>query len=500
MTNPSEPSHPSSASKPPARPIWRHTSWLFQPIDGSTLAVFRIGFGILLVCEAFRIHSKVQTEFLATKCPFRYDLFDWLPTPSESGFLAIVLALGISATFVAVGLFYRLATITLLFTYTFVFLLEQTLYNNHYYLVSLLCLLFAVTRADATIALSNLFRPNPRHSIARWNVVVFQAQLFIMYFYAGVAKLNDDWLRCEPMRSMLRDRADRFPIEGLLNDPYVVLFFTYGGMIFDLVIGFLLLNRKTRPIAVVLVLLFHLSNRWMFTIGIFPYLGICSTVVFFEPDTPRRVVRWIGRRCGVKVFSDTTSSEGPAVSENTRRVVLTFMGIYFAIQVLIPLRHFLYPGNVSWTEEGHKFAWHMKLRSKDGLFRFYVTDPETGLEQAVDQTKYLTNRQQEEISTRPQLLLRFAHFLRDEQLRQGVAEPVVRVDSLAALNGRPYQFLIDPAVNLAETPRHLLTPASWIVPLEESDIVGDYPETFEERVDRMRAVLRRRQGEPDSEP
>jgi len=34
---------------------------------------------------------------------------------------------------------------------------------------------------------------------------------------------------------------------------------------------------------------------------------------------------------------------------------------------LVPLRHLLYPGYVSWNEQGHRFAWQMKLRDKEGF-------------------------------------------------------------------------------------------------------------------------------------
>ena len=45
----------------------------------------------------------------------------------------------------------------------------------------------------------------------------------------------------------------------------------------------------------------------------------------------------------------------------------------------MPLRHFLYPGDPSWTEEGHNLAWHMRLRSKSGTIALFASDPRSGL-------------------------------------------------------------------------------------------------------------------------
>jgi hypothetical protein len=169
--------------------------------------------------------------------------------------------------------------------------------------------------------------------------------------------------------------------------------------------------------------------------------------------------------------------------------VVAFTGLYLTAQIALPLRHFLYPGNVSWTEEGHRFSWHMKLRSKDGLYRFYVEDLHSGLREAVNQAKYLTPRQQETIATRPHLLRRFAHFLHDEYQRPGPRHIAVRVESVASLNGRPYQFLIDPSVDLAAVTGRPFSHAKWIVPLKDGK-AGDYPTSRQERIERMRAVLR----------
>ena len=143
------------------------------------------------------------------------------------------------------------------------------------------------------------------------------------------------------------------------------------------------------------------------------------------------------------------------------------IAIYLAIQILVPLRHLVYPGNVSWTEEGHRFAWHMKLRSKSGEIRFFMTNPLTGATQEIDPHIYLTPLQVSKMAFHPDMILQFSHLLADELSASGESRSEVRVCAVVTLNGRPPQLLIDPTIDLASV-EHSLAPASWILPLDGS--------------------------------
>ena len=150
-----------------------------------------------------------------------------------------------------------------------------------------------------------------------------------------------------------------------------------------------------------------------------------------------------------------------------RRLILAGLGLWLAVQILVPLRHHLYPGDTSWTEQGHRFAWQMKLRDKDSRAQFSVLDPATGRAWKIDNSDFLTPRQERKMASRPDMILQYAHFLADRWRKvEGIAEPDVRALVLASLNGRPPALLIDPTRNLANEPRSLLT-ADWILPLLE---------------------------------
>src|SRR5262249_51268921 len=142
-----------------------------------------------------------------------------------------------------------------------------------------------------------------------------------------------------------------------------------AGLIFDLLIVPLLIWRRTRTLAIVLMIGFHLTNAWMFHIGIFPWLSIALTTLFFEPDWPRRVWKKLKRT----EATETKSMVAPTPFQ--RKSLAVGLASYVLIQILLPLRQYLYSGDPAWTEEGHLFSWRMKLRGKEADADFIITDP-----------------------------------------------------------------------------------------------------------------------------
>ena len=147
-------------------------------------------------------------------------------------------------------------------------------------------------------------------------------------------------------------------------------------------------------------------------------------------------------------------------------MVVRLLCIYLAVQALVPLQHWLYPGDVNWTEEGHRFAWRMKLRDKHGEAQFFVTDAGTGETRVVNPAQHLTFSQLNEMSTRPDMILQFAHHLAAETRKSGATNIQVRAMVRVSLNGREAQLLVDPRGDLAAQPRSLW-PVHWILPLTE---------------------------------
>ena len=444
---------------------------LFTPVDIASLAYFRVAFGLLMMWEVWRYFSYgwIPRYYIDPIYHFTYFGFGWVqPWPGNGMYLHFA-ALGVLATLITVGLWYRFSMALFFLGFTYVFLLDQVQYLNHFYLISLFALVMIFVPANRAFSLDSLMNPSLRSDTTPFLAPALLAGLMgIGYFYGGLAKINGDWLQGEPMRMWLADRTD-FPLIGqYFTDWWATYAFSYGGLLFDLLIVPFLIWRRTRLFAFIAAVSFHVTNAELFSIGVFPWFAIAATLMFFHPSWPRRAANWL------RSFGRSTVERGREIATGTaptrlgwrQWTVLAFVGVFLAVQLLFPLRHFLYPGNVSWTEEGHQFAWHMKLRSSGGEAMFHVTDPASGQTWTIDPEDHLTDRQASKMAPKPDMVLQFAHEVADEFQVRGYEQVEVRAEVWGVLNGREPQQKIDPDVNLAGQPRSPM-PIPYILPLEE---------------------------------
>ena len=440
------------------------TTCLFAPVDIASLVYFRIVFGILMLCEVIRYFANgwIRRYYIEPSFHFTYYGFDWVRPWTGDGMYIHFCVLGTLAICITVGLFYRVSTMLFFLAFTYVFLLDQTQYLNHFYLISLISLLLVFIPADRAFSLDAALRPKIRsEETPTWSLWLLRAQLGIAYFFGGIAKLNGDWLHGEPLRLWLSQRTD-FPLIGRwFTEPWTPYLFSYGGLLFDLLFVPFVLWRRTRPFALLVALLFHLMNSRLFNIGIFPWFMIAVNLLFLNPSWPRFIVH---RR---RVPHDPAAGPAYLSTISARQyTVVGAIGLYLTVQLVLPLRHFLYPGDVQWTEEGHNFSWRMRLHDKQGVAQFFVTDPVNQSRWEVDPLAYITEDQYDEMVAHPDMILQLARYIASSLREEGFGQVQVRARVMVSLNGREPQLLIDPDVDLAAQPRNLM-PVSWIMPLHE---------------------------------
>jgi len=441
----------------------------FRPTDIASVAAFRFFFGALLFFSVIRFMAKgwVGQFYIEPNYFFTYYGFSWVkPWPGWWGMYLHFSLMALAALGIALGFYYRAATIFFFLSFTYVELLDKTNYLNHYYFVSLITLLMIFLPLHRAASLDAWRKPDLRRStLPAWVLGSLQLQVGLVYFFGGIAKLKSDWiLQAQPLKIWLAARPE-FPLLGpFFQEAWVAHAMSLAGLLFDLSIPFWLLWRKSRPFAYAAVVAFHLMTVKLFYIGMFPWIMIVAAMVFFSPGWPRRF--W-PKSWGLFSEAPPSLNAKPATRSGPfQKLGFSLCGLYFLIQFLFPFRHLLYPGPVTWTEEGYRFSWNVMLMEKNGSVEFQVRNPLTNQTWQVRPREYLKPQQVKMMATQPDMILAFAHYLAEIYRAKGNADVEVRAEAFASLNGRPSQRLIDPSVDLSRV-QDSFQPKPWILPFQD---------------------------------
>jgi vitamin K-dependent gamma-carboxylase len=437
---------------------WR--AYLLAEVDGASLALFRILFGLVMAWEVVRYFQHGWIARYYIEPAFHFSYLPFIQPWEGQGMYWHFIVTGLLALLVAAGLWYRLAAWLFCLAFSYIFLLDKAQYLNHFYLIALLSFLLAIVPGQRAFSLDRVLARKPAPpTVPRWSLLILRFQVGVVYVYGGIAKLNADWLSGQPLGEWLARREHLALIGPLLAQPWAGVAFAWGGLLIDLCVPFLLLWPRTFWLGAALAVAFNTLNGLIFSIGIFPWLMVAALGLFPHPGWPRALLG--GKLPTSRQRARTTGSAphvGPAVL-----ALLVALHLYAASQGLIPLRHWLYPSDVAWSEEGHRFAWRMKLRDKDADLTLFTTNPLTGVTEEVDPRQWLTARQVGKMAPRPDMIHQFAYFVADEVERHGEPRPRITALAVASLNGGPLGYLIDPRVDLAAEPGGL-GPARWILP------------------------------------
>ena len=437
--------------------------------QAATLAFFRLAFGLLMVGSLIRFASFdwIEKFYITPQFHFTYYGFEWVKPLGIFTYLLFFIC-GIAAFLVAIGYQYRIAIVTFFLSFTYIELLEKTTYLNHYYFVSVIGFVLIFLPANCYFSVDAYRNKTISfQKIPKWNIDIIKLILGLVYFYAGLAKLNSDWLlEAMPLKLWLPNQAD-LPIIGvLLKETWVHYAFSWAGMIYDLIIVFLLLYKPTRLFAFVIVVIFHILTRILFPIGVFPYIMIISTLIFFDASFHKKCLNYISNL--LKICFIYFENEKILIEKSTflNKAKLTIVGLFILFQVVFPFRYLAYPDELFWTEEGFRFSWRVMLMEKAGYTQFTVVDGISRKTIRVNNSRFLTTFQEKQMSFQPDFILEYAHFLKNYYQKQGVENPEVYAESYVALNGRLSQKYIDPKINLAneyESFNH----KTWILPFND---------------------------------
>ncbi len=425
-------------------------------VDNSPLIVFRFFFGLLVAAECIGaiFTGWVKETFITPKFTFTIIGLEWLQPLDGNGMIYYFLLMGFLGFFIAFGLFYRFSTLSFTLMWTIVYVMQKSHYNNHYYLLILLgAAMFAMPAHKAKsldVRLGITSYADSCRRICHWFFII---QIIIVYCFASIHKMNPDWMAGKPLDIWFTDKAHYWLIGPLLGAKWTPLLISWGGIIYDGSIPFLLLFRRTRTVGFVLSILFNLFNSAVFQIGIFPYLMVLLTIFFFPPETIQK--RFFKKK------------EAVILNEKKLPIMPTVWVIaYFSIHLVLPLRHHFFEDKPAWTEEGHRLAWRMMLRSKTGVVKFILEDKASGERELVNPDAYLTPNQESSLTGQPDMIWQFAQYLKKEKAKEG-KKVAVYIESNISLNGHAKKRLIDATVDLASVPWEPFKHSYWILPYEK---------------------------------
>lgn len=431
--------------------------YLLEQVDNSPLIFFRIIFGLLICLEAWGAIATgwVKKAFITPNYTFPFIDFDWLQPLQGDGMYYYYVVMGTFGFMVMLGWRYRFSMTMYAIMWAGVYLMQKTHYNNHYYLLMLLNFLMIVVPAHRYYSLDVKRDPSLKSNICpRWCLFIFAITMSIIYFYASVAKMNLDWIQGKPISIMFDGKSHFWLIGPLLAQTWFKFTVAWLGIGFDFFLGTALLWKKTRKYAFVGSVVFHLFNSAVFHVGIFPYLGIAIGVFYFDSE----VIRALFFKSKPALISDNH------VNVDYRSIWKTYLICFLlSLHILLPLRHWLYPGNVHFTEEGHRLSWHMMLRVKTGYVNLKVTDNDTGKEWVINPKSYLTTKQSGAVAKKPDMLWQFVQIVIDDLAQKGHSNISIYADGMVSLNGSKLKRLYNPDYDLASLEWSRFKHADWLM-------------------------------------
>ena len=437
-------------------------SYLKQPINSAPLVIFRIAFGALMFLSILRFILKgwVYNMYILPKVYFSYYGFEWVkPLSAEMMYVVFILLL-ITSLGILAGAFYKVCSILFFLLFTYVELIDKTNYLNHYYFISIIAFILIFLPANVNFSVDNKFRKNAdRETIPRFYIFIIKLQLFLVYFFAGVAKVNTQWLlEAQPLKTWLPAFSHFHLIGQFMETTWIAFVFCWFGCIYDLLIGFFLFNKKTVNIAYVFVVIFHAATALFFNIGMFPYIMMTITIIFLKEKFH---ISLLAKLKTIFRYSNALISSETNALQIKKTLIIVFI-VHFIIQVIMPLRYAVYSGNLFWTEQGYRFSWRVMLMEKAGTAFFYVRDKTSGREIEIDNKQYLTYMQEKMMATQPDMMVDYAKFLKKEFQKKGFGDPMVRAQSFVTLNGSGSREFIDPNIDLSVESNSIVNYKKWV--------------------------------------
>ncbi len=277
---------------------------------GSTfnLALFRILFAIALF---FEVAVTFDKSLFAIDGDFHLPYLDFIPTVSRQTYVWIhdlqypfILLLGL-------GLFSRLSCSALLVLQGYILFADQLNFRNHPYFFLLVLFILLFSPADDALSIRSIFRavknrqPIAASLLGSQQPLAFQrliqVEVCIVYLFAAFHKLNMGYLSGLVLNYYLVDFSSfgrpGIVFKALFLDPFLtsmenfvlseqtLIILSALTVVFEFGLPLALWFRKTRSMAIILGIGFHLGIFFGMDILNFSLAMIATYLLFLDPET-----------------------------------------------------------------------------------------------------------------------------------------------------------------------------------------------------------------------
>ncbi|BFZ17560.1 hypothetical protein BsWGS_20599 [Bradybaena similaris] len=476
------------------------TSWdrfvrlLCRPTDPASIGTLRVFFGFIMILDVIEERGMAFADsWWGSEEECRFPLFDFLqPLPLQWMYVVYLIMLS-GAIGMMLGFKMRLSSMAFLATYWYIFFVDKTSWNNHSYLFGILGFLFAISDANRYWSLDGLLNPSINNAhVPLWNYTLIRAQMIIVYFIAGLKKLDMDWVSGYSMQS-LSTHPVFYPFKILLTEPQIDLYIVHlGGLFIDLLMGFFLFFDKTREFGLIVTVSFHLMNSQLFSIGMFPWAMVMMQFILCNTNWPRKFFKKIPS--SLRLFtpeevefqpslscvypkdcvkSETNNSKyqmayseiAPPTSPRLKHKIASLFTILFvAWQFFLPYSHGITKGYNNWTNGLYGYSWDMMVHSWSVQhIRISYYDKDTGHSGYLNPKVWTGGSRR--WSSHGDMIKQHAHCIANNLRKYNITNVALYFDVWKSLNDRFQQRMVDPRVDIVTADWNPFLQPSWLMPL-----------------------------------
>lgn len=301
-------------------------------------------------------------------------------------------------------------------------------------------------------------------NISSYHYWILQIFFGSIYFFAGIAKLDDDWLSGSTARELYQSWIGPTPLKPLLDDTFEqgwpLVWIAYCGMLFDILVPFGLVfpHPWIRLLFTCFALGFHLMNHFTFVIETFPWVMITTLVIYFDCD-------WIIylNQLFHRVFNILTEFPLSRYIQRSFQLItplslLFLLGIHLFIALPCATFTLLNEKSINFSSQCQFFSWRMMTRSAK-LFTFlvYLKNYKTNeIDPIILNQFHLSPEEISSISIHEDYLHQVALKLKSMAISSTSSglhiPPSIMADIWIQINGPPIQRYVIPSEDLSLGP------------------------------------------------